>query len=363
MGSSGITRDISDRKKQENRLREYERAIENAGEMIAVVDRDYRYLIANREFLRLENKTHEQVVGHFVHEVLTEGLFEAVVKPKLDECFQGKVVRYEMKYVYPMLGERDILVSYFPIEGADGIDRAACILQDITERKQAEEVLGGIARKLIEAQEQERSRIARDLHDDVSQRIALVAFELQQIQKNPPDSAAKLRSQARKLHKQLVEVSSNVQTMSHELHSSKLEYLGIVGAARSFCKEFSERQKLEIEFKSHDVPRSLPSELSLTLFRVLQEGLHNAAKHSGVRHFRVEMWGTSQEINLTVRDLGVGFNTESAARSSGLGIRSMTERLRLVNGELTIESQPNRGTTVHARLPYSVNSYSAPVAG
>lgn len=363
VGLSGISRDISDRKRQEEKLREYERTIENAEEMIVVVDREYRILIANRQFLKMRNMKQEQVVGHFVNEVLNEGDFKTIVKPKLAECFRGKVVRYEMKNTYPEFGDRDLLVSYFPIEGASGVDRVACFLQDITERKQAEETLGNLARKMIEAQDQERARIARDLHDDVVQRIALVAVELQQMQNSLPNSVAKLRARIRKLHKRVVEVSSSVQTMSHELHSSKLEYLGIVGTARSFCKEFSERQKLEVEFKNHDVPRSLSPEVSLALFRVLQEALHNAAKHSRVRHFQVELWGTSEHIHLAVSDLGVGFDAETAKIGRGLGLTSMKERLRLVNGELTIESRPNRGTTVHARVPFSPKNDAAKMAG
>src|SRR5229473_3116367 len=137
----GMVADITERKRAEERLREYEKAVEGSEEMIAVVDRDYRYLIANRKFLNFRNMTKEQVVGHLTQEVLNKGVFEADVKEKLDECFRGRVVRYEMKYTYPQLGERDVFVSYFPIEGTTGIDRAVCIVQDITDRKRAEEAL------------------------------------------------------------------------------------------------------------------------------------------------------------------------------------------------------------------------------
>ncbi|HWY57941.1 MAG TPA: PAS domain S-box protein [Terriglobales bacterium] len=137
----GLAADITERKLAEERLREYEKAVEGSEEMIAVVDREYRYLIANRKFLGLRNMTKEQVLGRSAPEVLSKGVFEAVVKEKLDECFRGRVVRYEMKYTYPELGERDVYVSYFPIEGVAGVDRAACIFQDITERKRTEEAL------------------------------------------------------------------------------------------------------------------------------------------------------------------------------------------------------------------------------
>ncbi len=136
-----VARDIRERKRSEARLREYEEAVEGLEEMICVVDREYRYVLANRAFLSYRGLDREQVVGHQIPEILNPGVFEPVVKQKLDECFQGNVVTYELKYPYPELGERDLSISYFPIEGPSGIDRAACVLQDITERKRAEEAL------------------------------------------------------------------------------------------------------------------------------------------------------------------------------------------------------------------------------
>jgi len=151
--------------------------------------------------------------------------------------------------------------------------------------------------------------------------------------------------------------------MSHELHSSKLQLLGIVAAMRGFCREFSEQQKLEIEFQTHDLPTPLSADISLCFFRVLQEALHNAAKHSGVRHFEVRLWGTSDEIHLTVRDSGVGFDPEAAKKSRGLGLISMEERLKLLTGTLSIDSQPKRGTTIHARVPLGSVSDSMGATG
>jgi PAS domain S-box-containing protein len=137
----GMVADITGRKLAEIKLQEYERVVERLEEMVAVVDREYRYLIANQKFLMIRNMTREQVVGHFVYEVLDRGVFEGIVKPRMDECFRGKTVRYGLKYFFPELGERDLLVSYFPIESASGVDRIACMLQDITEREVAEEAL------------------------------------------------------------------------------------------------------------------------------------------------------------------------------------------------------------------------------
>src|SRR5690349_18098961 len=162
----------------ENRLQEYARVIEGSGEIIFVVDREYRYRIANRQFLNTRKLRREQVVGHFVHEFVNRDVFEGIVKPKLEECFRGKVVRFETKDASAEGEELNLLASYFPIKGAKGIDRAACIMRDITDRKRAEQAIADMTRKLIEVQEEERARIARELHDDVAQQLALLSVEL-----------------------------------------------------------------------------------------------------------------------------------------------------------------------------------------
>src|SRR5437867_3161714 len=354
----GMVVDVTERRKAEDKLREYERAVEASEEMIAVVDREYRYLIANRQFLKMRKMTGEQVVGRFAHEVLNEGVFEAAVKAKLDERFQGKVVRYEMKYTYPELGERDLLVSYFPIEGPNGIDRVACILQDITDRKQMEEALSRMNQKLIESEERERARIARELHDDINQRLALLALQLEQLQEDPSE----VQSRLRELRKATTEIAHDVQALSHELHSSKLEILGVVAGIRGWCMEFGERQRMEINFKN-DVSSALPLDIGLCLLRVLQEALHNAIKHSGVKRVEVQVVEHSNEVHLTVSDSGRGFDIEAARRGRGLGLTSMQERVRLVNGTIAIDSEPMVGTAVHVRVPLDSKRRSQRSAG
>jgi PAS domain S-box-containing protein len=217
---------------------------------------------------------------------------------------------------------------------------------DITERKEAEEALADITRKLVEAQEQERARIGRELHDDINQRIAMLAVELEQLQQNP----SALESGVQELRKGMTELSNDVQALSHNLHSSRLEYLGVVAGMKSWCKEFAERQKMEIDFRS-DVSSVPVLEVGLPLFRVLQEALQNAAKHSGVRRVEVQLREDSGEMHLVVHDSGRGFDIEAAKQGRGLGLTSMRERTRLVNGMISIESKPMGGTTIHVRIP------------
>jgi signal transduction histidine kinase len=204
--------------------------------------------------------------------------------------------------------------------------------------------------RLIEALERERARIARELHDDICQRVALLTIELE-LQQNSPDLPAEVRSRIGELRKQSFEIATDIQSLSHTLHSSKLEYLGLAAAMQLFCKEFAEVQRVEVDFKSHDLPRPLSPDISLCLFRVLQEALRNSEKYSGVRHFEVRLWTMSGEIYLTVADSGVGFDVEAAKESRGLGLVSMEERLKLLDGVFSVESQFHRGTTIRARVP------------
>ncbi|MFZ1006856.1 MAG: ATP-binding protein, partial [Candidatus Sulfotelmatobacter sp.] len=228
--------------------------------------------------------------------------------------------------------------------------RIVGMIADITERKLAEAALSNVSRKLIEAQEQERMRIGRELHDDIGQRLALLAVELEQLREHPLIVPV-VRSRIGKLQKQISEIANDTQSLSHELHSAKLQYLGLAAAMRGFCREFGAQQKAEIDFKAHDVPDPLPADVSLCFFRVLQEALHNAIKHSGVRHFEVRLWGLSDEVQLTVKDSGVGFDREAARATQGIGLISMEERMKLVNGTLSIESRPKGGATIHVRAP------------
>jgi PAS domain S-box-containing protein len=358
VGCSGIAQDITERKRREEKLQEYERAVEHSGEMITVIDREYRCVMANRQYLSLKNLSRDQVVGHFAYELLDQATFEQVAKPKLDECFRGKVVKYQLKYTYPKIGERVLSISYFPIEGTNGIDRVTCLLQDITDRIQAEQTLADMTRKLVEAQEQERARIARELHDDINQRLAMLAIELEKLQSNPSEVEVRVR----KLLNETNEISNDVEALSHELHSSKLQYLGVVVGIRSWCKEFGERQNMEIEFQNN-IASTLPFETGICLFRILQEALHNIVKHSGVKRVDVRLTEHSNQIHLRVSDSGRGFDVESTMKGKGLGLTSMRERVRLVNGTIAIDSKPMGGTTIRVCVPLDPGQTSQRAAG
>jgi signal transduction histidine kinase len=221
---------------------------------------------------------------------------------------------------------------------------------EVAERKRAEDALSIANGKLIEAHEEERTRIARELHDDVSQFVSLLALRLDRMGQDPQPSRVDLKRGIREAHKQVLELGTCIRALSHRLHSSKLEYLGLTAAIDSFCRELSDERGVRIDFTSQGVPEDLPQDLSVCFFRVFQEALQNAMKHSGSQQIGVSLTGALNELHLTVRDLGIGFDQEEAMQSRGLGLISMKERLKLVGGELLIQSQPRLGTTVHARV-------------
>ena len=324
--------------------------------------KDGRYIDVNETFEQQTGWCRDEVIGRSPSDI------NLWVDPHQRSLFikqllaEGNVRDLEVRIRRKDNQIRTTLGSAELIE-VNGKPCALSVIADITERKLAEAALANVSRKLIEAHEQERTRIGRDLHDDFVQRLALLSIELEAVQQDVPDATAELRARIGALGNQTMQITSDVQLLSHELHSSKLEYLGIVRAAKSFCKEFSERQKVEIDLQSHDLPTALPNELSLTLFRILQEALRNATKHSGVKRFEVRLWGSTGEVHLTVSDLGAGFDTEAAMKSTGLGLTSMQERLRLVGGELSINSQPKGGTTIHACVPFDSSSNSVRAAG
>jgi PAS domain S-box-containing protein len=227
---------------------------------------------------------------------------------------------------------------------------------DITERKLAEEALSTVSQKLIEAHEEERTRIARELHDDIAQRLAVVSMRLGAVKQRPPISAADFGREIGETYQQIVDLASDIQALSHGLHPPKLERIGLEGAVVGFCEELSNRHGVTINVQFENIPKALPREISLCLYRVLQEGLQNAVKHGGSRRAHVSLSGQINTINLTVTDSGVGFNPHEVMKGSGLGLTSMKERLKVVGGELSIHSQPGRGTTIHAVAPLRVST-------
>jgi len=379
VGISGIARDVTERKRGEEALAEMNRTlvaqaellqareellrvfVKNVPAAVAMLDRDMRYLQVSDRWCSDNSVAASELLGR-----------SRELSPEMPDrwkevnrrALQGETLRADEDRWESGGSTRWARWEVRPWRAADGTVGGILILaEDITRRKQMEEAVSGVSGRLIEAQERERGRIARDLHDDICQQLALVSIKLEQVQRELPDSVSEHRSQIGELRQRIMDISTDVQMMSHELHSAKLSYLGAAVAMKGFCREFGEHHKFEIEFQSRDLPRQLPPDVSLCLFRVLQEALHNAAKHSGVKRFDVQLWGSSGDVHLTISDFGSGFDTEAAMKGRGLGITSMQERLKLVKGELTITSHPKSGTSIHARVPLELEDQSARAAG
>lgn len=204
----------------------------------------------------------------------------------------------------------------------------------------------------MNAQEKERARLARELHDDLSQSLALLSIQLQTLARDAADPDL-VRKEVSSLTQQLQRLSSDVHRISHELHPAKLNQLGLASALRGFCREISKTRGINVQFESRDVPRDLPGDVALCLYRIAQESLQNVAKHSGAGIVNVNLERLDGEICLVVSDNGCGFDAFAARAHESLGLVSMEERIRAVNGKVTIDSVPGSGTKVEARAPLS----------
>jgi len=230
----------------------------------------------------------------------------------------------------------------------------SCI--DVTERKLAEEALASLSGRLIDAQEEERKRIAREIHDDYTQRLAMLAMEVEELADQVGDSPVEAGPIFHRIWNQIGELGSDLHSLSHSLHSSTLESLGLVAGIKAFCKEFAEQQEIQVDFAHENVPRGIPADAALCLFRVTQEGLRNIKRHSGASKADVRLEASDKKLHLSIIDQGRGFDVNQHSPRDGIGIRSMEERMRSLGGQLEISSRPMEGTRINAWLPLKVTS-------
>ena len=221
---------------------------------------------------------------------------------------------------------------------------------DVTERKRADEVLEDLAGRLIHAQEEERSRIGRELHDHISQTLGVLTIKIDQLRAREEITPG-IGGALDQLRQATTEITDDVHRLSHRLHSSTLDYLGLIPALQKLAAEFAERQGISVAFAHESVPAALPSEVALCLFRVAEESLANIAKHSQARSATIRVVGAPDGIHLTVEDAGDGFDMTASGSRAGLGFVSMQERLRVLHGTLHIDSVPSRGTRIEAWVP------------
>jgi len=219
------------------------------------------------------------------------------------------------------------------------------------------------SRHLIAAQEEELSYIARELHDNVCQRLAMLSLKIEKVARACDEKQSQVGRQLQEIWQQCSDLAGDVQALSHELHPSLLDNLGLVMALTSICREVSENNEVSVEFVHKDVPASLPREMSLSLFRLVQEALHNSVKYSGADRLQVFLCADRTGVDVEVCDRGVGFDVARSERKGGLGLISMRERIQLLSGTFRIDSKPNCGTRIHARVPLATESKLLSFAG
>ena len=352
-----VVADVTDRKRAEQSLVESEKRFrlmaDSAPMLIWLSGPDKLGTDFNKEWLKFTGRSKLQELGEgWTHNIHRDDL------------------RHHLEVYSRAFEEKEKFISEYRMRRHDGqfrwmLDRGAprflddgtfagyvgcCI--DITDQKEAKAALVELTGRLIQSGEEERGRVARELHDDINQRLALLANQVQEFSQTTSanwDSVQK--EQLQELWKLTNEIATDIHHISHQLHPSKLQYLGLATAVRDLCHEFSRQHKIELECTVRDMPQNLEEGASLSLFRIAQESLRNVVKHSRARHVRVELTGQSSVIRLCVSDDGIGFNPEHVSSYQGLGLVSMRERLRFVGGEFSIWSKPSLGTRVEATIP------------
>lgn len=223
--------------------------------------------------------------------------------------------------------------------------------ENVTRHRQAEEALRNLGGRLINAQEEERSRVARELHDDLNQQVAIMSIQLEQLRQKIPKGRHDLTALVSGLWAKAQEISSEIHRLSYRLHPAKLDHLGLAAAIKSLCDELSECREIKIEFRQQGFPAVLSREVTLCVFRIAQESLHNVIRHSGAHDAQVVLRRSSKSVHLHVSDTGCGFDMQTSRTKNGLGFISMRERLRLVSGRISIRSQPFAGTQIDIVVP------------
>jgi PAS domain S-box-containing protein len=357
-GYIGSALDVTERKLAEESQARLAAIVESSEDAIISKTLDGIITSWNTGAQHLFGYTSEEVIGRPITSIIPPELRDEERKI-LAKVKSGEPAQHFETVRVTKAGKKvNVSLGISPIRDATGkIVGAAKIARDITQRKSAERELINVRRRLAYAQEEERARIGRELHDDINQRLAMLAIEIDQLQIHFPKSAAVRNRRLTDLKQRLIDASGGVQALSHQLHPAQLQYLGLVGSMRSFCRDFSERQGIKLDFTAEHIP-DVPDDLSLSFFRVVQEAMHNAAKHGEAQQIKVSLSSSSTELQLTISDNGKGFDPNEAMAHEGLGLISMRERMRLIGGAIAIQSAAGGGTTIRVTAPLRTGEQS-----
>jgi two-component system CheB/CheR fusion protein len=335
--------------------------LDMSGALIVILDPAGRIIAFNRASQERSGYSFREVAGRTFWDFLLppEEVDEAKTAfAGILECAEPART-YERTWIGKDGSRKVIASSSIGRCGADGAVRQIISTGiDITPRKLAqdalrrsEDQLRRLTANLFTAQEEERKRVARELHDDMNQRMAMLSNEVATLEQTPPGSARLLRKQLRSLRERVDRLSDDLRSAAHRLHPSALEHFGLVAAIDSHCSDFMKLHGIQVKLTHRSLPESIPPEVSLCLYRVTQECLHNVAKHSGAREAGVAIRRDKDGILLSVTDSGTGFDPGLVADQGGLGIVGIRERVRLVDGIVSIDSRPGHGTQIDVRVP------------
>jgi len=351
---AGIAITAADLERQDFARRESEKRLLDAlaaPVMIWMSDTDNLCTYCSEPWLEFTGRSMEAEMGN--------GWTQGIHPDDLDQCFATYVGAFDRRVPFQMehrFRRHDGEYRWIFDTGIPRFDKAGSFLGyigscvDVTDRKLAEDALGSLSGQLIRAQEEERSRIAREIHDDYQQRLAMLSIDLEAFAQNLGESS-EASGQLHELWNRVGELGSDLHCLSHRLHSSTLDNLGLVAALNALCTEFQDHHSIEVHFVEESVPRGISRDVALCLFRIAQEALQNITKHSRANLAEVRVAGIDKRIHLSISDQGMGFDPGVVSKQGGIGIRSMEERIRLVGGQLAIHSRPMEGTRIDVWAP------------
>jgi len=354
----GIGRDITDQKRAEDALGQSEARV-NAmlraiPDLVFVLRRDGTYIDYHARDPKLLYVPPERFLGRKVPDVLPPGLSDLFMNAiEHASAIEDPIV---LQYDLPMDEPRHFEAR---LVRADD-DRVLCMVRDVTDMRRSMELNRDLAGRLIASQENERQRIARELHDDLSQKIALLNIEIDQMADQIAGDEARARLHEISMHTGAI--ASELHSLSHELHPSKLQLIGLAAALQTLCSDVSRQAGLNVIFTHEAVPRDIDPNVSLCLYRIAQEALHNVTRHSHAREARLHLAADGGMLTLHIADPGRGFDPRDAGRHDGLGLISMRERVSFLGGQLAIHTFPGGGTRIGVRVPVSPHAHGAPSA-